>query len=83
MDKKLREIFNQLVPKHYEQYDGEKCFNLFTFIEDFESKITSQVSNLNYDLDPYQIARYLWADIAIQETGQPYPNKFRGLPVLD
>ncbi len=69
-----------LIDQHIEEEDGEKCFNLFTYLEELESKLESKFHGaFKFSLDAHQAARFLWCCIA----EDPYPDRFRGMPVLD
>ena len=75
-------IAKKLIEKHIVNDEGQACFNLFTYLEALPVELES-VQIDNFAIDSVEIARYLWCGIAIEEEGNPYPETFRGMPVLD
>lgn len=71
--------------------DGEECFNLHVFMERLTDRIDELLNDAGawandrncFALDAGEIARYLWACMAIRHEGDAYPSRFRGKPMLD
>ena len=87
----LMRLAERLIKKHVEkdpEYGSdEKCFNLFTYLDDLENQVEELLGNRtligDFKLHGHAIARYLWVCLCIGEGSSPYPNKFRSMPVLD
>ncbi len=82
----------ELIPQHVVDYDREKCFNISSYIIALESYVNEQMAAMtnetqrrfkHWSPDTRAIAAYIWACIAIKETGIAYPNKFRDMPTLN
>ena len=77
--------------RHIERDDGERCFNLFTFLEDLEGELHSKLAASygtgdligRFQLDAPAIARYLWCHMALKRGDRPDGDTFRGMPILD
>lgn len=80
-------LAENLINSHITWDENNKCnyFNLFTYLNDLENELNNFIydwqekNNYNFDLDGYQVARFIWCLI----SENPYPDKFRGMPVLD
>ncbi len=81
-----------MLRQHIVKEEGEKCFNIFTYLErlgsyveaefiDSESKIGKALGD--FELDGYRVARYLWCCVCLKEGADPYGTHFRGMPILD
>lgn len=87
----FQSLAETLVDQHIVQYDGETCFNIFTYLESLENRINELMWDAGawgtelgrFELNASQITRYLWACIAIKHEGKAYPTVFRGMPTLD
>lgn len=70
--------------RHIQRDDYEKCFNLFTFLEDLENELIGFVERTGrFELDPSALARVLWCDMALRSGDAPDGGTFRGMPILD
>lgn len=88
MHKAMMAIAKEQVAKHIVEEDGERCFNLFTYMESLEARLDTILADTSmphgkWHLDGHEVARYLWACLALEEGEQVYGNTFRGMPVLD
>lgn len=85
LHKLLIQKARQEIGNHFEEYDGELCFNLFTYLERLESVVEGVIDGPTgrFELDGHQIARYLYCCLCL-EQGEPCDGtKFRGMPILD
>jgi len=78
----------ELVRKHTEEYDGEKSFNLFTFLDALEYRLEGVLNsedcpNGRFRLNAHEAARYVWCCLATWEGEDPTGTTFRGMPILD
>jgi hypothetical protein len=74
--------------KNHVEEEGEKTFNLFTYIERLELRLDTILNGNEspvgkFKLDTNTVALYLWYCIATNEGGDASPNTFRGMSVLD
>lgn len=84
----LMRIAQNEVRRHIVPYDGEKCFNICTYLQAIESKVdgllcSGELPIGDFDLSAHTVARYLWVCLTLAEGEQPYATTFRGMPTLD
>lgn len=75
-------IAEGLIPKHLETHDGERCFNLYTYLEDLESKLIVELDG-DFELSPAEIARFIWCCLCSASGQNPAGTVFNGYPILD
>jgi hypothetical protein len=85
---RLMSIAHAEVTRHIVTYDGEKCFNICTYLQALESKLDGlfcggELPLGDFELNAHSVARYLWACLTLLEGEQPYATTFRGMPTLD
>lgn len=82
----------EMIPQHVVPYDNQQCFNLTAYIIALELWLEERLVSAkhgerrrfkHWELPARSIACYLWACIAIKETGIAWPPEFRGMPTLD
>jgi hypothetical protein len=84
-------LAESMIESHIEEDEGEQCFNLCVYLEELGERIGELIDANEgwgrevgtFKLDAHEIARFLWVCIAIKSEGMAYPDKFRGMPVLD
>lgn len=74
--------------KAIEEEDGEKCFNLFEFLEGLSYRLESvlnddAVPTGRFELGADNVARYLWCCLALEHGDRPDGTTFKGMPILD
>ena len=75
--------------RHIVKEDGEKCFNLYTFLEALEYRLETVLDGSldhrigRFELEARSTARLLWSHMAIYSGGTPDGTHFRGMPILD
>lgn len=81
----LLNFAEQLIPKHVGHYDGERCFNLATFLSELSTEVGFKIEPLagQFELDPIEVARYLYCHMSLHGGDHPAGNTFRGFPILD
>jgi hypothetical protein len=79
---KYLRLAKRIANRHFEMYDGEKCFNLFTFLEELEGTLEGDESTGSFELNAHHLARYLWCCLALEGGDSTY-GKFRGCDLLD
>lgn len=76
------------VARNIQEEDGEKCFNLPTFLDEVESRLDTvfcgnDSPTNNFVLDPRAVARYLWCCLALENGDNPDGHTFKAMPILD
>lgn len=74
--------------RHIEQDDGERCFNLHTFLDELEVELVSRLAYNSsplgeFALDTTTVARLVWCHMALNSGWKPDGTVFRDLPILD
>ena len=67
---------------HVETEDGQKCFNLFAFLETLEYALEGKEVD-GVAVDARQVARYVWCCLRRFPGERAGGNVFRGMPILD
>ncbi len=68
------------IERHIQIEEGEKRFNLYTFLPAMEAKLDELFGGkLNADA----VARYLYSCLALEHGDSPSGAWFHGMPVLD
>lgn len=88
MHKRLMAIAKAEVKRHIVNDEGEKCFNLFTYLQSLESTLDGlfhgrELPHGDFDLNSHTVARYLWVCLALEEGEAAYGDTFRDMPMLD
>lgn len=82
------EVARDEIEKHIVDEDGEKCFNLFTYLESLANRLDvmfcgDDAPNGRFELDTVAVARYLWCCVSLSHGDSPDGHTFRGMPILD
>lgn len=88
LHERMMRVAKEEVKNHIVTEGGEKCFNLFTYLESLANRLDTIYSGDesptgSFVMSVTELARYLWCCVATDEGSEAYPNKFRGMPVLD
>lgn len=88
LHEKMMSVARDEVKNHIVDQDGEKCFNLFTYLDILENRLDTIFSGSesptgSFLMSMSELARYLWCCLATDDGSDVYPTKFRGMPVLD
>jgi hypothetical protein len=67
-----------LIPECVEMNDGEKCFNLYAYLDRLSDRLVTVLDG-SFELDPMGVARFLWCCLSEDPAG----NTFQGMPILD
>lgn len=78
----ILDLAEKLIPSHIATEDGEKYFNLFTFIKALENELSDFRVGL-FEVDGLQITRYVWCCLWRFKGETPAGTTFRGMPILD
>lgn len=84
----MMKLAKEEIKRHVMYYDGEKCFNIFSYLQALESKIgelffSDEFPIGDFELNAHGVARYLWVCLTLEEGEQTYGDTFRGMPMLD
>jgi hypothetical protein len=65
-----------------ERCDGERCFNLYDFIETLAADFSAEILNLPKN-DGYSYAYLCWHHLKGKDKVTPdNPNRYKGMPLL-
>lgn len=84
----LMKVARDEIKNHTGEEEGEKTFNLFTYMERLELRLDTILNGNEspvgkFELDTHTVARYLWCCLASSEGEEIYGTTFRGMSVLD
>ena len=81
MHERLMELARRVALDHEvdDEEDGQRYFNLYTFIQALEIRLETALGGIKFDLGAHDVARYLWCCM----TNEPAGDKYRGMPILD